>query len=155
MNFIKYCKFCSDFSKTSFKIYYFLLHSKMAKWPNYFFSGKQFQKRPNGNPGSLRNIIHEHPWKVTRSKWLAKLTSGRTRNASTCQQRQQQSRPGVNFTNILWAAFAQLFSTYSLAFLIFWRNDIGAKAAHKMLVKLTTDHHHCLSNSCCDRGQGK
>jgi len=22
----------------------------MAKWPNYFISGKQFQKRPNGNP---------------------------------------------------------------------------------------------------------
>jgi len=24
---------------------------KMAKWPNLFISGKQFQKRPNGNPG--------------------------------------------------------------------------------------------------------
>jgi hypothetical protein len=23
---------------------------KMAKWPNHFISGKQFQKRPNGNP---------------------------------------------------------------------------------------------------------
>jgi hypothetical protein len=22
----------------------------MAKWPNHFISGKQFQKRPNGNP---------------------------------------------------------------------------------------------------------
>jgi len=24
---------------------------KMAKWPNLFISGEQFQKRPNGNPG--------------------------------------------------------------------------------------------------------
>jgi len=24
---------------------------QMAKWPNHFISGKQFQKRPNGNPG--------------------------------------------------------------------------------------------------------
>jgi len=23
---------------------------KMAKWPNQIISGKQFQKRPNGNP---------------------------------------------------------------------------------------------------------
>jgi len=23
----------------------------MAKWPNHFISVKQFQKRPNGNPG--------------------------------------------------------------------------------------------------------
>ncbi len=88
--------------------------------------------------------------------------------------------PGVNFTNILWAAFApksfrqkirnpnckhikaaqrtlvwlsnslifyeQFFHTKVLyaaymclqfGFLIFWRKDFGAKAAHKMLVKLT------------------
>jgi len=25
----------------------------MAKWPNHFISGKQFQKRPNGNPASI------------------------------------------------------------------------------------------------------
>jgi len=32
---------------------YFLEHTKRqqkAKWPNYFLSGKHFQKRPNGNP---------------------------------------------------------------------------------------------------------
>ncbi len=88
--------------------------------------------------------------------------------------------PGVNFTNILWAAFApksfcqkitnpnckhikgvqstlvwlsispifykQLFHTKVLCapfmclqfgFVIFWQKDFGAKAAHKMLVKLT------------------
>ena len=43
---------CSDLSKTGLKIYYFCQHSKkakkkMAKWPNHFISGKQFQKRPN------------------------------------------------------------------------------------------------------------
>ena len=90
------------------------------------------------------------------------------------------SKPGVNFTNILWAAFApksfcqkitnpnckhlkavqrtlvwlsispifyvQLFHTKVLCapfmclqfgFVIFWQMDFGAKAAHKMLVKLT------------------
>jgi len=26
---------------------------KMAKWPNHFISGKQFQKRPNGNPDEV------------------------------------------------------------------------------------------------------
>jgi len=46
---------------------------------------------------------------------------------------------GLNFTNILRAifverkSFAQLFSNYS-----FWQKNIGAKAAHKMLMKLTT-----------------
>ncbi len=85
--------------------------------------------------------------------------------------------PGVNFTNILWAAFApksfcqkiknkhlkavqrtlvwlsispifykQLFHTKVLCalficlqfgFVFFWWKDFGAKAAHKMLVKLT------------------
>ncbi len=88
--------------------------------------------------------------------------------------------PGVNFTNILWAAFApksfrqkftnpnckyltavqitlvwlsispifykQLLHTKVLCapfmcsqfgFVIFWQKDLGAKAAHKMLVKLT------------------
>ncbi len=47
-------KICSDLSKTGLKSYYFCQHSKkakkMAKWPNHFISGKQFQKRPNGNP---------------------------------------------------------------------------------------------------------
>jgi len=25
-------------------------NGQMAKWPNHFISGKQFQKTPNGNP---------------------------------------------------------------------------------------------------------
>jgi len=47
---------CSDLFKTVLKIYYFCRHSKkakkwpngqkMAKWPNHYISGKQFQKRP-------------------------------------------------------------------------------------------------------------
>ncbi len=49
---------CSDLSKIGLKIYYFCQHSKkakkMAKWPNHFISGKQFQKRPNGNPAEDR-----------------------------------------------------------------------------------------------------
>jgi hypothetical protein len=40
----------------------------------------------------------------------------------------------------VWKCFAQVFSNYSLAFVIFWWNNISAKAAHKMLVKLTTGH---------------
>jgi len=34
--------------------------------------------------------------------------------------------------------FGQLFSSHSLALKIFWHHNIGAKAAHKMLMKLTT-----------------
>jgi hypothetical protein len=33
--------------------------------------------------------------------------------------------------------FAQLFSTYCLAFVNFWQKNISAKSAYKMLVKLT------------------
>jgi hypothetical protein len=33
--------------------------------------------------------------------------------------------------------FAQLLSAYYFGFVIFWRKDLCAKAAHKMLVKLT------------------
>jgi hypothetical protein len=48
----------------------------------------------------------------------------------------------VNFTNILWAAFSHQSSLHSfyvltIGFVIFWQKDFGAKAAHKMLVKLT------------------
>jgi len=43
----KMFKICSDFSKT----YYFLsAFEKPKNWQNHFISGKQFQKRPNGNP---------------------------------------------------------------------------------------------------------
>jgi hypothetical protein len=48
----------------------------------------------------------------------------------------------VNFTNILQAAFSyqsSLRTFYVLKIWVcnFWQKDFGAKAAHKMLVKLT------------------
>jgi hypothetical protein len=48
----------------------------------------------------------------------------------------------VNFTNILQQLFhtkvlCALFMCLQFGFVIFWPKDIGAKAAHKMLVKLT------------------
>ncbi len=48
----------------------------------------------------------------------------------------------VNFTNILRAVFSYQSSLRNLYVLTiwvsnFWRKDLGAKAAHKMLVKLT------------------
>jgi hypothetical protein len=48
----------------------------------------------------------------------------------------------VNFTNILQAAFYYqsslcTFYVFTIMFVIFWQKDFGAKAAHKMLVKLT------------------
>ena len=51
--------------------------------------------------------------------------------------------PGVNFTNILRAAFlyASLFSGFlylRLRFVFFWPKEIGAKAAYKMLVNYPT-----------------
>jgi hypothetical protein len=50
----------------------------------------------------------------------------------------------VNFTNILQAAFYYQsslapFMCLQIGFVIFWQKDFGAKAAHKMLVKLTPD----------------
>jgi hypothetical protein len=50
--------------------------------------------------------------------------------------------PGGNFTNILRAAFSYesfllSFLCLQFGFVIFWRKDFGAKAGHKMLVKLT------------------
>jgi hypothetical protein len=50
---------------------------------------------------------------------------------------------GVNFTNILRAAFLHesffcaAFMCLLCGFIIFWQKDFGVKAAHKMLVKLT------------------
>jgi hypothetical protein len=41
---------------------------------------------------------------------------------------------------VIQKCFGQLFSTNSYQmFVIFWRKEIGTKAAHKMLVKLTTE----------------
>jgi hypothetical protein len=43
------------------------------------------------------------------------------------------SRPGVNVTNILQAAFPyESFLCSFYGFVIFWRKDFGAKAAHKI-----------------------
>ncbi len=42
----------------------------------------------------------------------------------------------VNFTNIL---FAKLISNYCLVLLIFWKRNIGAKVAFKILLRLITD----------------
>ncbi len=57
-------KIWSDLFKTCLKIYYFCKHlkkgQKMAKWPNSFISGKQLQKRPNGNPGLETNRIQSY-----------------------------------------------------------------------------------------------
>ena len=39
-NFIKYCKFYSDFSKSEFKIYYFLQHSKNGQMATMFKGAK-------------------------------------------------------------------------------------------------------------------
>ncbi len=52
------------------------------------------------------------------------------------------SKPGVNFINIIWAAFCNFFlcSFYvEFEFVIFRQEDLSIKAAHKMLVKLITE----------------
>ena len=52
--------------------------------------------------------------------------------------------PGVKFINILLAPFSYKSALLSFSlilqfgFVIFWQNDIGAIAAHQMLMKLTT-----------------
>jgi hypothetical protein len=50
--------------------------------------------------------------------------------------------PSVNVTNILRAAFSyeiflRSFYVFTIWVCNFWQKDFGAKAAHKMLVKLT------------------
>ncbi len=65
--YIKYCKFCSDFSKTGYKIYYFPQHSKMAKWPNYFISGKQFQK------GQMATLVRRSSRILKCNRWCGSV----------------------------------------------------------------------------------
>jgi len=52
-----------------------------------------------------------------------------------------QLTPGITFTNITNSFFKQYvllsFSFITLGFVIFWRKEIGTKAARKILVKLT------------------
>ena len=50
--------------------------------------------------------------------------------------------PCVNFTNILLAAFSsenvfEAFLCLQFGFVLFWQKEISAKAARKLLVKLT------------------
>jgi len=68
------------------------------------------------------------------------------KNASLGKPMHGTVRPGVNFTNILRAAFSyesfcDAFMCLQFGFVIFWRKDFGPKAAHKMLVKLTPGCH--------------
>ncbi len=51
----------------------------------------------------------------------------------------QTHRPGVNFTNIFWAAFLYESQTNSFYVLKYFlrHKEIGAKAGHKLMVKLT------------------
>jgi len=58
----------------------------------------------------------------------------------------------VNFTNILRAAFhtkvlCAAFMCLQFGFVIFWWKDFGAKAAHKMLVKLSPGGKNTLASS--------
>ena len=47
-------------------MYFILLHSKKAKWPNHFNSGKQLQKRPN-----LADLaLLKDTWQPWFAKWL-------------------------------------------------------------------------------------
>jgi len=56
--------------------------------------------------------------------------------------------------------FFETFIYLQFGFVIFWKNNIGAKSAHKLLVKLTIgctqtsmidDKSHCDNNSCDNR----
>jgi hypothetical protein len=54
-------------------------------------------------------------------------------------------------TKVLYAAFMCL----QFGFLIFWRQDFGAKAAHKMLVKLTPGEYSKKYATIADYIEGK
>jgi len=66
--------------------------------------------------------------------------------------------PGVNFINILhWNFLYKIvlwrFSLLQFGFVVFWHKNIGAKAARKMLMKLTTGHTtSCVYSSACVSG---
>ncbi len=53
--------------------------------------------------------------------------------------------PGVNFFNIL-KVFCAAFLKLQFGFVIFWQNNFGARAACKMLMKLTTGHWSTLKS---------
>jgi len=49
----------------------------------------------------------------------------------------KESISQIFYTSFVRKCFSKLFSSYSLALYLFWQNNMGAKAARKMLVKLT------------------
>jgi len=51
--------------------------------------------------------------------------------------------------------FAQIFFNYSSAFVVFWQKNIGAKAASKILVKLTTGSNIIVDASATDENGAK
>ena len=79
--------------------------------------------------------VHIRRWQC----WGRRETNLRGREKSTPKSFAQRisGEQGVNFTNNLQAAFLYLHCRFKL----FWRNEIGAKAARKMLVKLTLVRH--------------
>jgi len=69
LEFQKIASFVQICPKKAFKYTFFFniqKGQKMAKWSNYFISGKQFQKRPNGNPDSY--ALFEWPLSPLTSK---------------------------------------------------------------------------------------
>jgi hypothetical protein len=55
---------------------------------------------------------------------------------NVAQKLPKNIRLGVDFTNILQAAFCTAFMCLQFGFVLFWRKDFGTKVAHKILVKL-------------------
>ncbi len=67
-------------------------------------------------------------------------------------QPKQTLPPSANFTNILWAdfctkVFCAPFMCLQFGFVIFWRKDLGAKAANNLLVKLPPSGNSWRRNS--------
>ena len=78
--------------------------------------------------------------KLVTPKSLAQLK----RRQRPTAEKEKSGFPSVNFANILRAAFRTkvfraAFLYLQLRFIFFWQKEIGAKTAHKMLVKLTPD----------------
>jgi len=57
---------------------------KMAKWLNHFYSGKQFQKRPNGKPSSF---FYKETFRLERIKvFVSDVTTTTNNNNNTGEQ---------------------------------------------------------------------
>ncbi len=102
----------------------------------------------------VTSLLSQNFWSTTSDRRLLRsvlpvdsVRVFRQLQESLCQAlswRSSNLLPGVYFTNSLRAAFS--FKRYAISFLvfyfrfvIFWRKEIGIKAALKMLMKLTTD----------------